>query len=64
MKSLKEIFIGALVFIAIDRLARVISSSIVDKSTDNYTLKKTMLRIELLTLAVTVFVAVHYIKLA
>jgi hypothetical protein len=64
MKSLKEIFIGALVFIAIDRLARVISSSIVDKSTDNYTLKKTMLRIELLTLAVTVFVAVHYVKLA
>ena len=63
MKSLTELFIGALVFIAIDRLSRVISSSIVDRSTDDYTLKKAMLRVELLTLAVSIFIAVHYVRL-
>lgn len=63
MKSLTELFIGALVFIAIDRLTRVISTSIVDKSTDDYTFKKVMLRVELLTLAVSIFIAVHYVRL-
>ncbi len=61
MKTLIEICIGALVFISIDRFCKLVSTSIVDNSQDQYSLKKNMLKIELITLALTVFVAIHFI---
>ncbi len=63
MKSVSEILIGALVFISVDRFCKVISSTIVDKSGSNsFSLEKISLRIELLTLFITLFIAFHFIK--
>lgn len=61
MKTLIEICIGALVFISIDRFCKLVSSSIVDNSLDDHSLKKNTLKIELLTLALTAFIAIHFI---
>jgi hypothetical protein len=63
MKTVKDIFIGALVFITIDRLAKVISRSIVDKAQNENEVKKSMLRIEVFTLIVSLFIATHFIKI-
>jgi hypothetical protein len=63
MKTIKEILIGALVFISIDRLAKVISRSIVDRSQNENEVKKSMLRIEILTLFLALFIATRFIKI-
>ena len=63
MRTIAEVLVGALVFITIDRLARVVSSSIVDGSSrDKYNVEKSMLRIEVLSLIVTLFIAIHFVK--
>jgi len=62
MRTVKELLIGALVFISIDRLAKVISRSVVDRSQNENELKKSMLRVEVLTLFVALFIAIHFIK--
>jgi hypothetical protein len=62
MRTLKEILIGALVFISIDRLAKVISRTVVDRSQNENELKKSMLRVEVLTLFVALFIAIQFIK--
>ena len=58
MRTLLEIFIGSLIFIGIDRLSKLISSSIVDGSQKN--IEKVMLRIEITTLFMTLFIAIHF----
>ena len=63
MKTVYEVIIGALIFISIDRLSRIISSSIVEKNQERGDIKKSMLRIELLTLFVSLFIAFHFIKI-
>jgi hypothetical protein len=60
MRSFKELLVGSIIFISIDRLAKIISRSIVDKSQDENELKKSMLRIEILTLFVALFIAIKY----
>ena len=62
MRSLTDVFMGALVFITIDRVCRVISSSIVEKGNDDNFVDRTMLRIELLTLILLMFIAVQFVK--
>lgn len=63
MRTIAEVLVGALVFITIDRLARVVSSSIIDgRSKDKYGIEKSMMRIELLTLFVALFIAIHFVK--
>ena len=59
MRTLTEIIIGALIFITIDRFCKVVSTSVTD--TDNY--KKAMMRIELFTLLITVFIALQFVKI-
>jgi hypothetical protein len=60
MRPLFEIIIGALVFIGIDRLSKLISSSIVDKNHEKKEMEKTMLRIEITTLFLALFIATHF----
>lgn len=64
MRTIAEVLVGALVFITIDRLSRVVSSSIVDgrSKDDKYGVEKSMLRIELLTLFLALFIAIHFVK--
>ena len=63
MKTLAEICVGAIVFVSIDRLAKVVSSSVVDSKRGNSAeVDKTMLRVELLTLFVALFIAIQFIK--
>jgi hypothetical protein len=63
MKSLPEVFIGALVFIAIDRMSKVVASSVIDKNQgDRIEVEKITLRVELLTLFVTLFIGIQFIK--
>ena len=63
MKQVSDLVIGAIVFITLDRAARVISTSLVDqKMGQRPDIKKTMLRIELLTLFVALFIAIHFMK--
>jgi len=61
-RSIYEIMIGALVFISIDRLARVISSNTVNKAVNRDDVKKSMLKIELMTLMLVLFIAIHFVK--
>ena len=63
MKSVSDIIIGALIFMAMDRLSRIISRSIVKKSSNSNEVKISMLRIELLTLFVSLYIAFRFIKL-
>lgn len=63
MKSISNIIIGALVFMSLDRLSRIISRSMVDTSQDSNEVKKSMLRIELLTLFITFYIALQFIKI-
>ena len=58
MRDLTDIILGALIFITVDRFCKVVSTSVLD--TDEY--RRTMLRIELLTLVLTVFIAVRFIR--
>lgn len=62
MKNIRDIIIGALVFISLDRLTRVVSSNIVDKAQDTKEVKKSMLKIELFTLILVIFIALHFVK--
>ena len=62
MRTIYEVIIGALVFISIDRIARVISSHMVDKEQNRDEVKKSMLKIELMTLMLVLFIAIHFIK--
>ena len=62
MKNIRDIIIGALVFISLDRLTRVVSSNMVDKAQDTKEVKKSMLKIELFTLILVIFIAMHFIK--
>ena len=62
MKNIRDIIIGALVFISLDRLTRVVSSNIVDKAQDTKEVKKSMLKIELFTLILVIFIAMHFVK--
>jgi hypothetical protein len=63
MKSLPEVFIGALVFIAIDRMSKVVASSVIDNNKrDRIEVEKITLRVELLTLFVTLFIGIQFIK--
>ena len=61
-RSVYEIMIGALVFISLDRLARVISSNTVNKAVNRDDVKKSMLKIELMTLMLVLFIAIHFVK--
>jgi hypothetical protein len=63
MKSVSNIIIGALIFMSLDRLSRIISRSMVDKGQTPDEVKKSMLRIELLTLFVSLYIALQFIKL-
>ena len=63
MKSISNIIIGALVFMSLDRLSRIISRSMVDTAQDSNEVKKSMLRIELLTLFITFYIALQFIKI-
>jgi len=62
MRTIYEVIIGALVFISIDRIARVISSHMVDKVQNRDEVKKSMLKIELMTLMLVLFISIHFIK--
>ena len=57
MGTLVEILIGSLIFIGIDRLSKLISSSIENKDHD---IEKVMLRIEITTLFLALFIATHF----
>jgi hypothetical protein len=62
MKKVTNIIIGALIFMAIDRISRVISSSLVDRDVDGKNIsKKVMLRIELITFFLSLFIAFQFI---
>ncbi len=58
MRDLYEIAMGALIFISIDRLCKFVSASIVSRNQD---LRVTMLKIELMTLIATIFIAVQFV---
>jgi hypothetical protein len=63
MNRMINLIIGAIIFTSLDRAARVISTSIVDqKMGQRYDIKKTMLRIELLTLFVALFIAIQFVN--
>jgi len=60
MKALQEVFIGAIVFMVMDRLSRVVSTSIINKAKgDDEVTQRSMLRIELFTLFVSLFIAIQ-----
>lgn len=62
MRTVYEIIVGALIFIGLNKLCKLISASIVDtKTADENHVKKAMLKIELLTLFVALFIAVHFV---
>ena len=62
MRTIFEITIGALIFIGLNKLCKLISASIVDnKSADDNSIKKSMLKIELLTLFVALFIAIQFV---
>ena len=63
MKSVSDIIIGALIFMTMDRLSRIISRSVVNKSPNSNEVKISMLRIELLTLFISLYIAFQFIKL-
>ena len=63
MRSVSDIIIGALIFMAMDRLSRIISRSMVNKSPNSNEVKIFMLRIELLTLFISLYIAFQFIKL-
>jgi len=60
MGTIFEITIGALIFIGLGKLCKLISASIVDSGDDNH-VKKAMLKIELLTLFVALFIAIQFV---
>ena len=62
MRTVYEIIVGALIFIGLNKLCKLISSTIVDsKSADENHVKKAMLKIELLTLFVALFIAIQFV---
>ena len=62
MRTIFEITVGALIFIGLNKLCKLISASIVDsKSADDNHVKKSMLKIELLTLFVALFIATQFV---
>ena len=63
MRTVLEVITGALIFMGIDRLSRIISRSIVQKNRDSNEIKMAMLRIELLTLFVSLLILLQFIKL-
>ena len=63
MKSVSDIIIGALIFMTMDRLSRIISRSMVNKGQDSNEVKISMLRIELLTLFISLYIAFQFIKI-
>ena len=63
MRTVLEVITGALIFMGIDRLSRIISRSIVQKNQDSNEIKMAMLRIELLTLFVSLLILIQFIKL-
>lgn len=63
MRTVLEVITGALIFMGIDRLSRIISRSIVQKNQDSNEIKMAMLRIELLTLFVSLLILLQFIKL-
>lgn len=57
-----DILVGALIFISIDRVCRIISRHMVNKyKGDHDALKRAMLTIELMTLFTALFIAFHFI---
>ena len=62
MKNIRDVIIGALVFMSLDRLTRVVSSNMVDKAQGTTEVKKSMLKIELFTLILVIFIALHFVK--
>ena len=63
MRTVLEVITGALIFMGIDRLSRIIRRSIVQKNQDSNEIKMAMLRIELLTLFVSLLILLQFIKL-
>lgn len=62
MRTVYEIIVGALIFIGLNKLCKLISANIVDtKTSDENQVKKAMLKIELLSLFVALFIAVHFV---
>ena len=62
MRTVYEIIVGALIFIGLNKLCKLISTSIVDtKAVDENHVKKAMLKIELMTLFTALFVAIHFV---
>jgi hypothetical protein len=62
MRTVYEVIVGALIFIGLNKLCKLISTSIVDaKTSDENSVKKAMLKIELLTLFVALFIAIHFV---
>jgi hypothetical protein len=59
MRTLNEFLVGSIIFIVVDKISKLVSSSIVNKG--EVTVKKAMLRIEILTLFVALFIAVHFV---
>jgi hypothetical protein len=62
MRTVYEIVVGALIFIGLNKLCKLISSSIVDTKTlvENH-VKKAMLKIELMPLFTALFIAIHFV---
>ena len=62
MKQLKEIILGAIVFLLISRMAKLISTTIVTSNSFNSEeYKKMSLTLELLILFLALFIAYQYI---
>lgn len=62
MRTVYELVVGALIFIGLGKLSKLISASIVDaKSFDETHIKKAMLKIELMTLFTALFIAIHFV---
>lgn len=57
MKKVHELTIGVIIFLLLDRLARAISTTIADGSSDRE-IHKIQMRIELLIFTVTLFTAI------
>jgi hypothetical protein len=56
MKKVHELTIGVIIFLLLDRLARAISTSVADGSSDRE-IHKVQMRIELLIFALTLLIA-------
>jgi hypothetical protein len=63
MRTVYEIIVGALIFIGLNKLCKLISASIVDTDStiDENHVKKAMLKIELMTLFTALFIAIHFV---